>query len=240
MHDTLDNRSETHLACRDLSVASNGVALLENLSLDVRSGEMLAVVGPSGCGKTTLLRTLNQLIDAPAGELTLNGQSPETVGYPRWRRRVTLLEQRPVLLDATVEANLRRPFEYHTAGASFPAEQAATLMDELGVGRRRLGQDARSLSVGQQQRVCLIRVLLVEPDVLLMDEPTSALDPESVQAVEKRVLHEVREHQLAALVVTHDRGQVERLGDRHLDLRPHIIEGAAEHMFPASDEEEAS
>jgi putative ABC transport system ATP-binding protein len=240
MHERRDNPSETHLALQEVAVASNGVALLRDLSFELRSGEMLAVVGPSGCGKTTLLRTINQLIDAPAGTISLNGRRPEEVGYPQWRRQVILLDQRPVLLDETVEANLRRPFDYATAEQAFPAEQAATLLDELGVGRKRLSQGARSLSVGQQQRVCLIRALLLGPQVLLMDEPTSALDPESVQAVEKRVAHEVHEHGLAALVVTHDRGQIERLCDRHCDLKPHLIEGAAEHMLNAAGQEAAS
>jgi putative ABC transport system ATP-binding protein len=218
-------------------VASNGVELLRDIDLELSPGEMVAVVGPSGCGKTTLLRTINALIEPSAGEVRLGGQRPAEVGYPRWRRRIAMLEQQPTLLDATVEANLRRPFNYETADRNYPADEAADLLDELNVGRRRLDQAARSLSVGQRQRLCLIRALLIRPDVLLLDEPTSALDPESLDAVEKRVVHEVREHGLAALVVTHDRGQIERLCDRHLDLGPHLVEGAADHMDGRDSEE---
>ncbi|NBB94844.1 MAG: ATP-binding cassette domain-containing protein [Planctomycetes bacterium] len=230
MRERDDNSNGPSLALVGLGVASNGAELLGGIDLQLRSDEMVAVVGPSGCGKTTLLRTINALIEPSAGEVRLGGQLPGEVGYPRWRRRIAMLEQQPTLLDTSVEANLRRPFDYETADRDYPADEAAELLEELNVGRRRLDQAARSLSVGQRQRLCLIRALLIRPDVLLLDEPTSALDPESLDAVEKRVVHEVRQRGLAALVVTHDRGQIERLCDRHLDLEPHLVEGAADHM----------
>ncbi|MCW3061975.1 MAG: transporter permease, partial [Capsulimonas sp.] len=93
---------------------------------------------------------------------------------------------------------------YHITSTPYPEQRARDLMDELAVGAERLTQAARTLSVGQQQRVCLIRALLMDPIVLCLDEPTSALDPDAVGLVERLIRRLALENGLAALVVTHD------------------------------------
>lgn len=219
-------RQETSglLCLHGLTVASNGVRLLERLDLTVEAGEVVGLTGRSGCGKTTLLRAVAGLIDPVEGEVKLDGRRAEDLGWPAYRRRVVLVDQRPVLLDATVRANLDRPFRYNVAETGFPAERAAELLDRLELGSHRMLQDARSLSVGQQQRVCLIRALLVEPAVLLLDEPTSALDQESLSAVESLIREQAHGRGLACLIVTHDIVQIERWCDRRVDLTPNIVE----------------
>jgi putative ABC transport system ATP-binding protein len=192
------------LEVQGLAIAAGDVPLQRDLSLTLEPGDLLAVTGPSGCGKTTLLRTIATLQPALAGTIRLQGRTPEEWGWTAFRRAATLVTQRPTLLDLTVDENLRRPFGYHITSTPYPEQRARDLMDELAVGAERLTQAARTLSVGQQQRVCLIRALLMDPIVLCLDEPTSALDPDAVGLVERLIRRLALENGLAALVVTHD------------------------------------
>lgn len=214
------------LRVQGLAVTAGEQALVAGLSLDVRTGEIVALVGPSGSGKTTALRSIAGLIQPAAGTVHVAGRSGDEIGWPAFRRRVVLLDQRPVLLEGTVRQNLARPFAYRTARGVFPGERARDLLIRVGVEPERIDQEARSLSVGQQQRVCLVRALLVEPEVLLMDEPTSALDAASVRAVEGLIAQHAGEHGLACLAVTHDLGQVERWCSRAIDLQAYRPPGA--------------
>lgn len=207
------------LQVNGLSVSAGGKVLLKGIHLSLRKGELVALCGPSGCGKTTLLRALAGLVDPAEGEVLLADAHPAQMGWPLFRRRVVLVDQRPVLLPGTVEENLALPFTYGVSqGAPFPEADALALLEAFGVSRQRFSQEARSLSQGQQQRVCLARALLLKPDVLLLDEPTSALDPEAVSSVEGTLASETRRRGLSALIVTHDREQAGRLCDRSLDL----------------------
>jgi putative ABC transport system ATP-binding protein len=213
---------QTLLSTIDLAVSAGGARLLENITLELCAGEMLALTGPSGCGKTSLLRAIAGLDDPEAGELRFRDQRPRDIGWPAYRRHVTFVHQRPVMLNATVEGNLRRPFQYRHVAREFDRDRAVALLKDFGLGEEHLAQEARTLSIGQQQRVSLVRALLIEPDVLLLDEPTSALDEDARSAVEDLLRREGHRKGRAALLVTHDREQARRLCDRSLDLREHI------------------
>ncbi len=204
-----------------LAVEAGGKTLFEGLDLTLDAGRLTAIVGPSGCGKTTLLRAIAMLINPSQGEVRLSGALPVEIGWVQYRRSVVLIDQRPVLFDSSVDENLRKPFTYASASSAYPEQTASILLDELEIGTERLNQDARSLSIGQQQRVCLIRALLVSPKVMLLDEPTSALDAESVETVEACVKR-FAANGGCALVVSHDRAQAARLCDNILDLTPYL------------------
>ena len=210
--------SEALLSLRGLSVSVVGRRLFSDFSVELRPGEMLGVTGPSGCGKSTLLRVAAGLEDADEGTVTLKGRDAGQHGYAQFRRNVVLVSQKPMLLDATVADNLARPFTYQVSRGSFPSDRAEALLERMRIEATALHQDARTLSVGQQQRVCLIRALLVEPEVLLLDEPTSALDEDAVGAVEELLTEYVSQGQKAALLVSHDRAQVARWCHREARL----------------------
>lgn len=203
----------------------DGQVLLRGVNFTLKAGQRMAVAGPSGCGKTMLLRSVAGLIDLAGGRVMLKGRSAAEVGWPAFRRQVVLVDQRPVLLDATVRANLELPFRYRVTqmgvGAQrFDETEAVSLLERLHVEPHRLDQAAPSLSVGQQQRICLVRAMLLRPAVLLLDEPTSALDEPSRDAVEALVAERSQRHGMAALIVTHDSAQAERWCHTRLVLEP--------------------
>jgi len=214
------------LKLHELSVKSEEALLLRGVSLTLDEGELVALTGPSGCGKTTLLRTVAGLIDPAAGRVSFRGRHPRDHGWPVFRRQVTFVSQSPVMLEATVQENLARPFTYRsTAHGRFPEQRAGQLLDELGLGRERLDQQARSLSVGQQLRVSFIRAVLLEPAVLLLDEPASALDEESAGLLRRSLEREVASRGLSSLLVTHDRSEASQWCHRRFDLRSFAIAG---------------
>lgn len=208
------------LTLESLSIARGGTRLIDRLDVRVAPGEIVALTGPSGCGKTSLLRIVAGLDDPAGGRVLLDGRTPGELGWPAFRRAVVLLAQTPVLFPGTLRASLERPFRYRSATTPFVAESARTLLERLRIEPAALEREARTLSVGEQQRAALARALLVEPRVVLLDEPTSALDAENVEIVEGAV-RDAASAGLAALVVTHDAAQSERWCDRTIDLARH-------------------
>jgi ABC-type iron transport system FetAB ATPase subunit len=199
------------LEVRELAVAPRDVPLLRDVSLSLQRGELLAIVGPSGCGKTSLLRAIAGLDDAAAGEVRFHGRSPDDVGWPAYRCAVTMLQQHPIMLDDSVLENLARPWRHRSVARTFERGRAVDMLETVGLTERCLAQQARTLSLGEQQRIALLRAILIEPEVLLLDEPTSAL---------------VRREGRSAVVVTHDVRQADRLCDAKLDLRAYAIRDA--------------
>lgn len=154
-------------------------------SLEVPIGSFLQVRGRSGAGKSTLLRLLCRFEEPQQGVIRFHGTDLRDLQPTELRRRVALVQQTPTLVAGTIRDNLLLGFGFQ-ANAELPrpdddrlrTELTGLLLDDVD-----LDKDGRSLSVGQAQRVCLLRALLLDPEVLLMDEPTSALDKRSSEVV---------------------------------------------------------
>jgi phosphate transport system ATP-binding protein len=226
-------RSASHFAIdrmevEDVSISygpkatGKGKAAVKSVSLQVRQGEVLALIGPSGCGKTTLLRSLNRLTEltrgaSQQGRITLDGVDITTIEPTLLRRRVTMVFQQPNPFPMSVFDNIayvlremgsRRPGKRALERPVLDALDRAGLLEEV---RADLDHPALRLSGGQQQRLCIARALAVQPEVLLLDEPCSALDPQSTQVIEDLIVR-LRDD-VAVVIVTHNLQQAYRIAD---------------------------
>jgi phosphate transport system ATP-binding protein len=210
------------LRVADLAVHAGDRALIRGVNFAVAPGQVFGLIGPSGAGKSTLLRALNRLTDLipglrVSGEVALHGRSIFAPGTDvnALRAKVGLLPQQPVVFPVSVEENVifgaKRVRKLSRSERTELVEAALTEAALWAEVKDRLRAPASSLSVGQQQRLCLARTLAVEPDVILMDEPTSALDPRSTQAIEDLIVR--LKARRTIVLVTHNVAQARRVTD---------------------------
>lgn len=212
-------------------VSRAGRLLLDDAQLRLDCGEVVALGGPSGSGKTVLQRALALLDPVTAGRIELAGAEPHDSEVPGYRRHVSFVHQRPVLVPGTVEENLTLSFELGVnAGRLFPRARAIETLERLGRDETFLAAGTRDLSGGEGQIVAITRTLLPSPTILLLDEPTASLDPTTAASFEKLIGDWVRaESPRAVLWVTHDEAQAERVADRQLWFESgRVIERASE------------
>lgn len=177
--------------------------LLLTLNEEIKGGEVLTIMGPSGSGKSTLLNWLVGMLPSDfnaEGELFLNDQNISHM--PSHQRHIGLLYQDPLLFPhLTVQGNIA--FAMPKGDKNTRQQELSQALEKVGLG----GMEKRcptSLSGGQQARVALLRVLLSKPKAILLDEPFSKLDSQLRQETRQLVFDQIREHQLPALMVTHD------------------------------------
>ena len=196
---------------------------LRNITLEIPSHSVTAIIGPSGCGKSTLLRAFNRMNDLipgvrTRGEVRVSGENvldPAT-DVVALRRRVGMVFQRPNPFPKSIFENAA--FGLRMLGLRDRLEIEARVEDSLRRAalweevKDRLAHPALRLSGGQQQRLCIARCLAVDPEVLLMDEPASALDPTATARIEELMV-ELKERYTIA-VVTHNMQQAARVSDR--------------------------
>lgn len=214
---------ETHIRIENLNAFYGKTQALKNINIEIPRKQITVIMGPSGCGKTTLLKTFNRFFELNdgahiTGNVLVDEQNiyANDVDVTEVRKRVGLLAQRPAPLPMSIYENVvyglrihqmrNNRLEYKQAVRHYL--ELAGLWDEVS---KRLHEPATSLSIGQQQRLCLARGLAIEPEVILGDEPTSALDPISSQHIEKKLLE--LKSQYTTVVVTHTLRQAKRLAD---------------------------
>lgn len=205
-------RSATPVALRHLSRAFGKVRALDDFSLDLLPGELVALLGPSGCGKTTALRALSGLEDVDSGTIEVDGE--DITGRPANKRDMAMVFQSYSLFPhMTVAQNIDFALELrrHPAG-----ERASIVQRNLElVGLSQTAQRyPHQLSGGQQQRVALARALAVRPKVLLLDEPLSALDAKVRMQLRDEVRRLQSEVGITTLFVTHDQEEALAMADR--------------------------
>ncbi len=186
--------------------APDGNKVLLGVSFGLAAGELVWLSGPSGGGKSTLLRLLGRLISPSTGDIILNGRSMTEWKSWDFRRQAVLVGQIPAVLGQTVRRNLLAPFSYRVSRNNTPPtpEKISAELGLLGFGDIGLDRDVQGLSVGQLQRLCLCRALLLGPAVLLLDEPLAPLDPEAADLVVNRLSQYVDQGG-AVLMVSHQR-----------------------------------
>jgi putative ABC transport system ATP-binding protein len=199
------------LETQKLSCVVGGNMLVDDVSVQVQPGEVLAVIGPSGAGKSSFLRLLNRLDEPTAGTVLLNGQDYRTFTPQELRRRVGIVMQTPFLFPGTVAANVA--FGPQQAAEPLNADQIVTLLERVGLPGYE-NRDVTNLSGGEAQRVSIARALANRPEALLLDEPTSALDELSARGIEQLLVSINRERGMTCVIVTHNRPQAMRTTTR--------------------------
>ncbi|GAA4408795.1 ABC transporter ATP-binding protein [Advenella faeciporci] len=195
----------------------NKVKLVKSASCMIHQGDRIVLSGSSGSGKSVFCRMLALLDQPDQGSITFNGQLVRQADIPHYRSAVAYIRQRPVLLRGTVQENLMFPFALHiNRERRFNPEKIARFLAMIDKPDTFLQKNAADLSGGERQLVCLLRVLQLDPVILLLDEPTSALDMDMAMQVELLINKWMQLHDetRAYVWISHDEQQKKRVGQQ--------------------------
>lgn len=193
------------------------VWIWRGLSFALHPGEAVGISGASGVGKTLFLRSLIGLDPRNEGIVKWQGQVCGAQDFPPYRGQVIFLPQRTPVWEGSVEENLQRPFRLKIhCSKHYDREMALNLWKTLGRSADFLERSCLHLSGGERQLLGIVRVLLLNPQVLLLDEPCAALDPETTRQVENLIQNWlILQSDRAYVWVSHDRSQLDRVTTRH-------------------------
>lgn len=212
--------SQSAFFVQDLNFYYGDSKALSNIDLEIQPRKVTALIGPSGCGKSTFLRCLNRMNDTITGtrvegKILLNGEDiySEKMDVVNLRQRVGMVFQKPNPFPQSIYDNVA--FGPRVMGMEVDLNEVvqrslerAALWNEV---KDDLKSDALGLSLGQQQRLCIARVIAVQPEVILMDESTSALDPIATLRVEELIAELKKDYTI--VIVTHNMQQAARVSD---------------------------
>ena len=195
----------------DINVELGKKHILKNVSLEVKTGQLISLLGSSGCGKSTLLKTVAGIIEPSSGDVLIDGKS--VLGVPVHRRGAVIVFQDLRLFPhMTVAENVEFALKMSGMKQQQYREIAREQLEKVrleGLEDRRISQ----ISGGQMQRVALARAFAVRPSVMLLDEPFSSLDEELRLEMGNLLLELQRESELTTVLVTHDTQEARRLSD---------------------------
>jgi putative spermidine/putrescine transport system ATP-binding protein len=219
-------RGGTSVSLRDLTRIFGATRALNEMSLEIAPGELVALLGPSGCGKTTALRIVAGFEFADAGEVLVDGK--DVSGIPAAKRDMGMVFQSYSLFpNMNALDNVGFGLRMRKIGGSARRKRAAELLDMVGLAPQ-AGQFPHQLSGGQQQRVALARALAIEPRVLLLDEPLSALDAKVRLQLREQIRTLQQRLGTTTLFVTHDQEEALSMSDRVGVMRAGRLEQVAE------------
>jgi len=240
---------------RNVSLWYGDFQALFEVDLQVKRGSITALIGPSGCGKSTLLRAVNRINERlgdyvrTTGEIEVLDQDilGDGIELAQLRRHVGMVFQRPNPLPLSVRDNVLFAHRIHRANEKFNKDEEdeivenalrrVLLWDEV---KDRLGRVATGLSLEEQQKLCIARLLPVKPTVILMDEPTSALDPKATAALEELIWELHGDYTI--LIVTHNMAQAKRVSEEtaFMLLGRMVEHGVTEQFFLAPQKQETA
>lgn len=226
---------------QDINVWYKNLQILKDINIGVLKNSVTCIIGPSGGGKSTLIKSINRINDETdgfllKGSLFLNGEDVYSAktDISEVRRKIGMVFQKPTVFPRSIRENVLFGIHHYKKLSKNEADEiaeanlkAASLWNEVS---NRLNEKATTLSIGQQQRLCIARTLAVKPEVILLDEPTSALDPASSAAIENLILNLKKEYTI--INVTHNLEQAKRIADNVIFLCDgKVIESADNKTF---------
>ncbi|HSO25232.1 MAG TPA: phosphate ABC transporter ATP-binding protein, partial [Methanobacteriaceae archaeon] len=207
--------------------------ILRDVNLKIKKGANLGLIGPTGCGKTTLLRIIDLLEHPDSGKIifndtdVLNSSKKEKMEI---RRKIGMVFQKPVVFRGTVFENVSYGPDIRGQDKNALKEKISETLESLGLGGYE-DRNASSISGGETQRMALARVLINEPELLVLDEPTANLDPLSTEKIEALIL-KLKKKETTVIMATHDLIQGQRLCDEIAILNHEIYQiGSPEEVF---------
>jgi phosphate transport system ATP-binding protein len=210
------------LETQKLCIGFSGTQVVKEVSLNLDSNKVLAIIGPSGCGKSTFLRAINRMHDFTptaevSGKIYFCGKDislKKEIHPIELRKHVGMLFQKPNPFPKSIFKNVAWALSVHGFDKSEISDRVEDSLKRVALWEEvhdRLNDSAFQLSGGQQQRLCLARSLALEPHLLFIDEPCSALDPKSTAKIES-LIHELKQS-ISIIIVTHNLSQAERVAD---------------------------
>ncbi len=213
--------NDYRITTKNLNLFYGDLHALKDVSIDIPGNQVTAFIGPSGCGKSTFLKTLNRMNDLVAnvritGDVYFDGLNVyKEYDIVELRKNIGMVFQKPNPFPMSIYDNIAYGPRIHGIKSKSKLDDIvekslrnSALWDEV---KDRLKQNALGFSGGQQQRLCIARVLAVEPEIVLMDEPTSALDPISTLKIED-LIEELKQN-YTIIIVTHNMQQAARISD---------------------------
>jgi phosphate transport system ATP-binding protein len=228
------------ISLKDLSFWYGSFRAVKDISIDIPTHRITALIGPSGCGKSTLLRTVNRMNDLipgtrVEGRVTYHDEDiyAAYVDPVEVRRRIGMVFQKPNPFPKSIYDNVAfgprlNGFKGDLDGLVESSLRRAAIWDEV---KDKLKESGLSLSGGQQQRLCIARAIATEPEVILMDEPCSALDPRATLQIEE-LMAQLKEN-YTIVIVTHNMQQAARASDRTVFMN--MAEDRAGYVVEQSD-----
>ena len=228
------NSKETILQIRNLDKSFDQTRILNNLSLDVKKGEVIVILGPSGCGKSTLLRCINGLENIQNGEILLNGENiceSKQKMYALRQKIGMVFQSYDLFPHMNILDNITLgPVKAQGRKKEEVRKEAEQLLERVGL-LDKVSAYPRQLSGGQKQRAAIVRALCMHPEIMLFDEVTAALDPEMVREV-LDVMLELAKQGTTMLIVTHEMSFARAIADRIIFLdEGSIVEEADPETF---------
>ncbi len=212
------------ISLKGVSKSFGEIEALRDVTLEIERGETFTVLGPNGSGKSTLLRILAGLEESTEGKILIDGRSKSPKDNSSWRRRTTLVFQRPVILRGSVYNNVAYGLRQRGLSTDSIEERVSETLQLLGL-EDLADRNAKSLSGGEKQRLSIVRAVLLKTDILILDEPTANLDPESLEIVKRFILGLKESPEITVVLATHDVGIARELSDRVLLLiRGQVVE----------------
>ncbi len=190
--------------------------VLHPSDLIISTSKVTSITGPSGSGKSTLLYFLNGTKSPSSGDVFYKGQNILDIDIVLHRRKVLLVEQKPVLFPGSVQDNLVIGCDIQKKAAP-PKQELQKYLDDFKL-HVALDEPMSSLSGGESQRVCIIRCLLLEPEVLLLDEPTSSLDEGTANHVIEYIIGMHHQYSMKLIYSSHSK-RLSSMADEHIDIQ---------------------